>query len=291
MGAWGSGLYTNDSTCDVRDSYIRYLQEGSGNKEAYKKTLDEYNELLGDQDEPFLWFALAETQWKTGRLLTEVKEKALMWIEQDGGIELWAESANGGSGWKKTLQNLKIKLNSPMPSEKKIHKPIVINNNFWDVNDVYAYRFNGADAEVQGLSGKYMLIQKIGEGIEESSNEPMMRIQVMDRIFDELPTLEDITGVRILPLDFPKRVDMSEDPVWMSAYIFMFKKSDYPVKHLTFIGNQKGPANKEINKRVLTWGNIDTWLLKFYHLWNGLKYETIHEGMYRYRQSLSNHEY
>lgn len=83
------------------------------------------------------------------------------------------------------------------------------------------------DSYIRYLSVKYMLIQKIGEGIEESSNEPMMRIQVMDRIFDELSTLEEVTGVRILPLDFPKRVDMSEEPVWMSAYIFMFKKSEY----------------------------------------------------------------
>ncbi|MEA4833167.1 MAG: hypothetical protein VB118_11205, partial [Oscillospiraceae bacterium] len=64
MGTWGAGLYANDSTCDVRDSYIKYLQDGLSNSEAYEKTLKDYEELIGDQDEPFLWFALAETQWK-----------------------------------------------------------------------------------------------------------------------------------------------------------------------------------------------------------------------------------
>ena len=27
MGFWGTGLYSNDTTCDVRDSYTQYLQD------------------------------------------------------------------------------------------------------------------------------------------------------------------------------------------------------------------------------------------------------------------------
>lgn len=27
MGAWGSSLYANDTTCDVRDTYMNFLQE------------------------------------------------------------------------------------------------------------------------------------------------------------------------------------------------------------------------------------------------------------------------
>ena len=39
---------------------------------------------MGDRDEePLFWLALAETQWKLGVLLPDVKEKALYWIERD----------------------------------------------------------------------------------------------------------------------------------------------------------------------------------------------------------------
>lgn len=283
MGTWGVGLYANDSTCDVRDSYIKFLQEGFGNLEAYEKTLEEYREYIGDQDEPFLWFALADTQWRMGRLLPEVKEKALEWIDKDGGMELWEESTNRGAGWKKTLQNLKLKLLSPMPPEKKIRKPQVINNNLWNLNDVYAYLFHGEDAEKYGFGGKYMLIQKIGEGIERFSGELMMRVHVLDRVFGELPTLDDMDGVRILPLDFPTRYNINEDPVWMSTFVHMFSKSDYPAKYLTFIGNRKAPANNEVNKRILSWCGIDIWY-EFHQLWHGVEYETIEEGVYRYNQ-------
>lgn len=284
MGTWGTGLYANDCTCDVRDSYMKFLREGLGNSEAYKKTLEEYQEYIGDQDEPFLWYALAETQWRMGRLLPEVKGKALEWIDNGGGLELWEESTKGGAGWNKTLQNLKLKLLSPMPPEKKIPIPQEINNNLWNANDIYAYRFHEEDAEQHGFGSKYILIQKIGEGVERFSGELMMRVHVLDKVFDELPTMDDLDGVRILPLDFPTRYNINEEPVWMSTFIFMFKKSEYPAKYLTFIGNRQGPANNEINKRVLTWGDIDTWLYEFHQLWFGVEYKTIEEGIYRYNQ-------
>lgn len=282
MGAWGAGLYANDTTCDVRDSYMKFLQEGISNSEVYNKVLVEYREYIGDQDEPLFWFALAETQWRVGRLIPEVKEKALEWIDKDGGLVLWEESANGGAGWKKTLQNLKLKLLSPMPPEKMIRKLQKINNNLWNVNDVYAYQFHGEDSVKHGYEGKYMLIQKIGEGGERVRGEITMQIHFLDRIFDVLPTLDDLNGVRILPVDFPNRENIKENPIWMSAYIHMFRKSDYPNKYLTFIGNKQGPANKMINNRCLTWFNIDRWLYEFYQIWNGVVYETIGEGIYRY---------
>ncbi len=284
MGIWGSGLYANDSTCDVRDSYMKYLQEGYKNQDAYQKVLEEYNEYIGDQDEPFLWFALAETQWRTGRLLPEVKAKALEWIEKDGGLELWEESLNGGSGWKKTLNKLRIKLLSSMPPEKKIRKSQEINQNLWNFYDVYAYQFNGKEAVEQGLKDRYMLIQKIGEGVEHFTGELMMRIQILDKIFDDLPVIDEMDGVRILPLDFPERVNMNEDPVWMNALIHMDKKSDYPSKHLTFIGNRQGPTNKICSNQITTWSRIDLWLQKFYQLWQGVEYEIVENGVYRYNK-------
>lgn len=284
MGAWGSGLYANDSTCDVRDSYISYLQEGLNNTDAYDKIRKEYDEYIGDQDEPFFWFALAETQWRLGRLQPEVKEKAIEWIEKDGGLELWEESANGGAGWKKTLQKLKEKLESPMPKEKKVRKPQVFNNNLWNVNDVYAYQFHEEESKQHGIYGKYMLLQKIGEDKELYTGKILMRIQVFDRIFDDLPTLDDMDGgIRILPLDDPDRVFNKErEPFWTNTLIGSYRKIDYPSKYLTFIGNKQGPINNMMKSFTFAWVNIEDWLYKFYRHWNELEYETLGEGVFRY---------
>ena len=66
-----------------------FLEKQASNQEAYEKTLEKCKEYIGDQDEPLFWFALAETQWRVGRLMPEVKAKAQDWIEKDGGLILW----------------------------------------------------------------------------------------------------------------------------------------------------------------------------------------------------------
>ena len=135
MGTWGSGLYGNDTTCDIRDTYMGFLKERLSNQEAYEKTLEKYEDYMKDPDEaPLFWFALAETQWKVGRLMPEVKEQALEWIDKGGGMELWEES--DGSGWKETLEELKTMLNAPMPKEKRICKPIKIESFNQEGNDM-----------------------------------------------------------------------------------------------------------------------------------------------------------
>lgn len=100
MGAWGSSLYANDTTSDVRDSYAELLQNQESGFEAYQKTVEKYEELMDDEDEePLFWYALADTQWQYGRLMSNVKIKALAWIEKRGGQSLWKESKSGGKGW------------------------------------------------------------------------------------------------------------------------------------------------------------------------------------------------
>jgi len=293
MGTWGSALYQNDSTCDVRDTYIELLQDGLSNNEAYERTIEKFKDYIGDDDEPFLWFALAETQWKVGRLTPNVQEKALEWIEKKGGIDLWLESSSKGAGWEKTINSLKEKLLSPMPKEKKVRKPKEVTSNMWEVNDVYAYQFHGKGTHDLGIFGKYMLLQKIGEEVYKSTGKTLMRIQLLDKLFDELPTIDDIENLRILPVDNPIRVNISKDyqrknssilskkdPIWMSALMDITYMREYPKKHLTFIGNRQGPLNLMSQKRKLNWVEIDNWLYKFYQRWEGIEYDNVIEGVY-----------
>ena len=81
MGFWGTQLYANDLTCDVRDTYIDYLKEKQlSDESAFSELLDSFKEL--DEDEkPLFWYAIAETQWKLGRLTDDVKIKALEYID------------------------------------------------------------------------------------------------------------------------------------------------------------------------------------------------------------------
>ena len=304
MGTWSSSLYGNDTTCDVKGTYVEFLKKQLSNEEAYKKTLDIMSELIGSEEEHLLWFALAETQWEVGRLTSEVKEKALYWIDRKGGLGFWQEDGGTGAGWLKTLEKLRQKLESPMPTEKKIKPSEVVDNNPWQLNDVYAYRFNKNPSEKNGVLGKYMILQKIGEEKSlycQPGESLLMRIQVYDRIFDELPTIDDLEGLRIMPLDVPDRINISKDaqgqdgrytwavakePIRISTLIGALKKSEYPKKHLIFLGNKEGLANVKSNNCKFVWLDIDGWLYDFHKRWRGIEYDTVSDGEYDYLGNL-----
>lgn len=279
MGAWGASLYANDSTCDVRDSYKKLLQEQLSDEEAYQKIIEQYREYIGDEDEPLMWYALADTQWRLGRLMPEVKGKAIAWIEKNGGVTLWEDSKNGGAGWKKTLEKLKTQLNSPMPPRKIIKKPVEFIRNPWNVGDIYAYQFHSDLSKDIGLFGKYIPFQKIADD-EGYDGWFFSRVQMYDMVSDVLLTLGDLEGVRILPFDnpdrFPPRGKNDDWPLSMNALMIRDSKREFPEKHFSFIGNQPDSANMphaHINVSCFWYDMEKQWLCPYYQLWREYEYE------------------
>jgi len=157
MGAWGTALFSNDTACDVRGDYIDLLCEGVGNEEATQKMLEKHADTLVDDEAPLFWYALADVQWGKGRLHPQVKEKALDWIAKEGGIELW-EEVKKVAAWRATLNELRDKLLSPMPAEKKVSKPRAFICD-WKPGDIYAYQFHGDFGRDNGLLGKYIAMR------------------------------------------------------------------------------------------------------------------------------------
>ena len=279
MGIWGPELYDNDSACDVQDGYLDFLQDGLGNEEAYEKMLEHFGEYLGDQDEPIFWLALAETQWKVGRLRADVKEKAMEWIQNEGYLEMWDGDPKDRTGWQRTLQKLKVKLERPMPKEKRVPQ---VDRNPWNLHDVYAYKFHLEDSKESGFFGKYVLMQKIGEARYFERKKLFMQIQIIDHIFDELPELEDINRYRIMPQDDLRYIDRRE--FRMNRMISIDKPSEYPAKNLVFLGAIPGPANKKFTMALSEcklWCGIERNIIQHYHFWQGREYEVVEEGVYR----------
>lgn len=285
MGAWGTTLYANDVTCDVRDTYMKFLQDQRENIEAYEFTLENYKECIGDEDEPLLWFALADTQWRMGRLIPEVKEKALLWIKKGGGLALWEESKNGGAGWKKTLGKLEDRLKAPQPPEKIIKKPVQFTQNPWNVGDLYAYQFNTDIAKENGFFGKYIVFQKIGNA-EWCDGMVFSIIQVYDRLFDSIPICSDVEGVRVLPLveSSIKELKKRESDKFYNKYfdrqlralMINLKKAHYPEKYFHYIGNQCLPDIEYHHSQYtdISWEkkDLDRAISFFYLQWEGVEY-------------------
>lgn len=261
LGFWSTSLYGNDITTDVRDSYQELIYETLDVEKAYYKLLEDYSEYFGTEEEPLVWYAIADLQWKYGRIMPEVRDKAVYFIDNDGGIDLWEFNSKDRIKFKNNIYKLKDKLLSPMPKPKKITNPNNFVHNPWSVGDVYAFRFNKDELNHYGFKGKYVVLQKIGNTVPEGSEKyPNSVIQVYDKIFDEIPTLEEVKGLDLLNLDFPDRFleDNSRPPI-MKLIMGMYKKSDYVQKDFYFIGKEKIEGNT-----IYPWNSWEEYAWGFY---------------------------
>src|SRR5258708_36682403 len=78
MGAWGPGLWSDDTACDVRRTYREALEDGLSDEDATAKVLAEFAAELDDQDtSPVVWLPLPAGQHKLGRLTGQVPDRPL----------------------------------------------------------------------------------------------------------------------------------------------------------------------------------------------------------------------
>lgn len=283
MGTWNTGLFGNDTTCDIRDTYTKFLKQQLNNEEAYQRTFEEYKELMETDEEPLFWYALAETQWNVGRLLPEVKDRALDFIRNNGGLSNWEQSSIGRTKWKITLQKLEEKIKSPMPPEKKYRKPIEFVRNPWNIGDIYAYQFHTDKSADNNLYGKYILLQKIGN-VMDCDGITFSAIQVFNKVFDSIPSLDMLEDIRILPLVYSPVTDGYPDNTadylpsldwYMKSTMIYERKNDYPKQHLTFIGNTEFPEEHHSGHHFtyFYWhkNEMDDWLIDYYLSWKNFE--------------------
>lgn len=284
MGIWNSNLYANDTTADIRDTYIECLRNNMSNEDAYSKTYDEYCELIGTDEEELFWLAMADTQWEFGRLMPAVKLNAQRFINQPYHSFYDEFDAKKRARWNEMLRALLIRLDSQQPPEKYVPLIQKFERNPWEVGDIYAYRFHSKRSKGFGLFGKYVAIQKIGDALSYE-NMTFSVIQIYDKAFSSLPTVSDILGIRVLPLVYPPDIEGTPKHIcdylpsfdWYTKAIMLLEKpSHYPAKHLTFIGNSplqhKEYKGNECQDCFWETTGMEDWIVDYYIKWQGQEY-------------------
>ena len=122
MGSWGVGLYSDDTTCEIRNSFKDHLQSGLSHSAAEQEILKRFSELLLDHQVACLvYFALADTEWRFGCLSRHVKERALTLLAQGGDVKYWREDSPSDAGARtRTLEALRVRLSAEQPPLKAV---------------------------------------------------------------------------------------------------------------------------------------------------------------------------
>jgi hypothetical protein len=125
LGAWGTGIFSDDTAADVRDDWREAIMDGLKPDQATDKLVTEHRETLDDVDDAIVfWLALAAAQQQTGRLVPAVRDRALEIIEAGGDVERWREENERLARRRaKVLAALGEKLRGPARAPTKLRRP------------------------------------------------------------------------------------------------------------------------------------------------------------------------
>ena len=240
MGAWGTSLYSNDTACDVRGDYVDKLKRGKKNEEAIQELIGEYRDIMGDiEEEPLFWYAIADTLWNYGRLIPEIKEKALFYLEQKEEMERWKESGRKQvDAWRKTLDLLRIKLETPQPEEKKVTKYRFFQCK-WGLGDVIVYRFSSDYSKEKGFEGKYTAFRKVSEASWWPGHIVPV-VQIYKWMGNSIPSISQLNTTQILSPYFPSFLEKTNQDMERLIKLVSESEKAIPRKNLTLIGNLPG---------------------------------------------------
>jgi hypothetical protein len=206
MGVWGTAIFSDDLAADVRDMFTDYIGDGLTPGETTAMIVAEFTStFIEPGDAGVMWMALAATQWKCGRLLDEVRDRAISAIDSGEDLDRWEDKSQIRQR-EKHLAKLRETLLQSQPQPKKIKQRVGATTNF-AAGDVVSYRYNetfcilfvvlkilgdrGGDYHDICLLGIYdgtpfkiieiSLAQTLGPHFTMLSHEPVERIEILKR--------------------------------------------------------------------------------------------------------------
>jgi hypothetical protein len=126
MGAWGTGILSDDTIRDVIGDYLDLFDRGNSAEAIRQRILERYAGSLRDADEgPLIWLGIAKAQWDCGHLEPLVLSKSREIVGEGLGLARWAEQGERRLERRKTaLKQFLSKLEAPNPRPRKPRKAI-----------------------------------------------------------------------------------------------------------------------------------------------------------------------
>lgn len=92
MGAWGTGISSNDTYADIYGEFFDLYNNGLNVKEATEKLIAQHQNTINDSDDKNnFWFALAKAQWECKELDKDIFNKVKQIIDSGADIEVWRQ--------------------------------------------------------------------------------------------------------------------------------------------------------------------------------------------------------
>ncbi|RPD43427.1 hypothetical protein [Paracnuella aquatica] len=253
MGTFGTAIFSDDFACDIRDEFKELIGKGMTSEEATKFMIASNSDSLSDEDEgSVFWLSLAAIQWKTGRLLEDVKQKAIEVINTGSDLKRWEDEGDEKLVAKRQRELVKLKeqLLSPQPAQKIIAKVYKEFTSF-EVGDVFSYAHS---------SGKYALFRVIGHFVDNGGRRPTC--EILDFFDTKLPT--DRETIEKMPFISAKEKDFLGNKM-SRFFLGDIKQKFEPKDKVQLIArNIKGMQEDKSPSSLIFWRDLDARLTELF---------------------------
>jgi hypothetical protein len=126
VGAWGAGIFSNDTAADIRRSLRELLEDGLSPEEATERLISSaYGADEDPDDATSFWTGLAAAQMALGVLQPRVRDHAVTLIDSGGDIALFTD-AKVAAKRRSVLDKLRLQLLGPQKPPVKVRRPMPI---------------------------------------------------------------------------------------------------------------------------------------------------------------------
>ncbi len=255
MGTWGTAIFSDDLASDIKSEFRNKIGFGKTSIEATEELLIDYSEEIEDSDESSVfWLSLALTQWNIGRLLENVKEKALEVIENGQDLEKWKDDLKNFKKRKSVLDKLKIQLLSEQPKQKKIAKPF-IRETILEKGDIISYQLK---------NDKFVILRIIGIRTDQCGDRYPL-IETLDFYENRIPKLSEIEKFDYKDIDKDGGIDDGFLKIEPSGqfYLSPYGKRDIePVERIKILIKNTNVKSRKGTSPLFWWRDFDNLIIE-----------------------------
>jgi hypothetical protein len=254
VGAWSSSLYGDDTALDLRREWQTGIRWGRSAEELTNELLDQF----GD-DETVVWLVLADLQWRSGLLLSHVRERALQIISRGADLERWREASPEDQAARRVaLEELSATLVREPPPPRVLRRPPGADTPM-KIGEIYSWRL---------LEGRYAFFQVVGLATNVGAGRaPALR--VLDLVDGAEHPIAELAGVpsRKTVRYFPRMV--AAEPTFLEhplTALGVFGPHQFPKARLRRLGVAPPPLSPDDTRKTLagSWLSMDKILATVY---------------------------
>jgi len=229
MGAWGTGISSNDTYADIYEQFIDLYNEGVSVPEITNRLIDENQEIISiKEDATNFWFAIANGQWECKALDKEILFKVETIIQKGEDLRIWKEldaSSKDLKARENVLTKFLAKLHTIKDKPRKRTKKKLYNSIF-KKGDCLVYKMDNGN-----YGGAFVLTEE-QESLTGTNYIALTTIDKKDK-----PTLEDFKSAyvyvkRVNEISFKgteMRRDWVDQPQIGGFYALLFKNHNVEI--------------------------------------------------------------